>query len=295
MAELNCPKEFRQKVLESVQNYQFHSEPEGCFISTPFLDASGDNLLVRVRKSDGGYVVDDGGYISHMTEYVQPTSRSIRRVNEILRDTPSIFGMSLNRDEGTIYMRCPDNEIGGAVLKVIQAVIALDGSLSHVAVESTKDQSRSRTSLGPRVATKIVNSIKPILNQNLAQRNVIVNGQAVEDWKVDLRYQPKILTDMDKIRHPSITSVVVIAVDLAIKEPIHKASEAMARAIDIKGAHEDYEIRVALDTHQQNGTVLAAKGLLEKHQDNKFRVFDLGKPGYLAQFTNQIHLEVGAL
>jgi hypothetical protein len=88
--------------------------------------------------------------------------------------------------------------------------------------------------------------------------------------------------------------VAILAVDLAVKYPMSKASDALATALDIKSAHEDFDIRVAVDTHQQNGAVAGAARLLEEHHGDKFRVHPLTTKRLLADFTAQIRAELGA-
>lgn len=198
---------------------------------------------------------------------------------------------SLNRDEGTVEVLCDSQGLTSAVLRLLQLVISLEASVGYLSVVSAKQKPLSRHRLGPRVSTRIAHSIRPLLRPEMAQRNIEVSGYAVDAWQVDFLYQPRRMEDRGKLQ---ASAVAIIAVDLAVKNPMSKASDALARAWDIKSRHEDFEIRVALDTHQQNGHVLGAKKLLEEHHESKFLVHDLTTKQLLATFTSQIRAELGA-
>lgn len=296
MATINqCPEWLRNELQRLHFEMEVLEQEDGCYIVTPFLDASGDNIIIRVRQNGNEFLVDDAGFISRLTAYIQPSSAFVRRMNEALRGISDLYGATLDLNEGNVLFSCEESQLSNTVMRAMQAIIALDGNLGFLSVQSTKRPPHTRTSLGPRVATKIAKSIRPILRQQLAHKGAIVSGQAVEDWRVDLLYEPRTFATRSHSRSALISSVVIIALDIAVKEPISKAGDALVRAWDIKGAHQDYEVRVAIDSHGQNGLVAAAKNLLEKHHDNKFLVYDLATTDKLIEFTNQIHADLGAM
>lgn len=287
-----CSEGLKTTLRRRLTAYEFHETESGCYLTTPFLDPSGDALAVRIQESPTHCVMDDSGYVAHVMSRVAPNTAALRQAESLLRGLVGSFGATLNHDDGTVQLVSAQDRVTESIVRFIQLFIALDTVVGQLSFEGERQAARQRPTLGPRASTKIAKEIKPALDQNLIQRRAIVDGKAYSAWPVDFIYEPR-----KKLPIEGVSRVVVLGVDLAVQEPLLRASDAFMRVVDIKSAHQDYDIRVAVDPHGKNGMVDAAKKLLLEHQlDTKaYSVFDLGDRTRFADLTSQIRYEVGEL
>ncbi len=293
MVEMNeCSSDVRKAIVTALSRYDFYPSGEGCYVASPFLDSSGDRLSLHVVEQNGKCIIDDGGYIAQSLERIAERTAAERRSQSLLRSAAEMFGAVLNTSEGVIQIECARSQTGRAATTFMQLLLYLDSSVAALTTESEREPVNVRPSIGIRVASKIARSIRPAVSKRV-QRGATVGGLAYDSWQVDFFYTPVVRTGLSA-KNNGVHPVVVIGVDLAVKEPLNRASDALARAIDIHGGHPSYAIRMALDTHGQNGPVASAGKLLREYQGEVYGTFDLNDRANFALFARTINAELGA-
>jgi len=280
--------ELKKEVGSQLHFYVDDTQRAGVFI-LPFKDNLGDNFVIRLRGSDGYYTLDDGGIIKNTLLIMSETVGGVRSgklVSALVRS----FDAHFNRAEGLIELMSGLNEVVPKILHFTKLLVTLDTMLVEMAKEERELAKPQRQSLGPRVSQRMRKSLNPLIKMGKVSHRFTVDGLTVPDWMVDFAYEPK----LEPVAQ-SVELVVVIAVDLAVLDPVHKATYAFSRAVDIKSAHGRYDIKIAFDRHGQNSTSLNAANFLIEHQlDTKsYNAIDISRSGDYAQLVNRINRETG--
>jgi len=284
-------KELLDEALEGLRaqfEWIIDEKSDSYVLSLPFKDGMGDNFVIRVRDGDEKYAIDDAGTIGNTLFTIRETIRD-RKSEQMARALIDSFGAAIDLDEGTIGFQAKYEEIQDKILHLSKLMVSLDTILTQRIKEERKEERSQRQSLGPRASQKIRKSLHSMIEEGLVNYRYMVDGLTIPDWLVDFAYKP--------LMEPLVQTselIVVITVDLAVLDPIMKSAHAFSRAVDIKAAHQNYEIRVAYDTHGQNSNSENAANFLREHQlyRNEYLAIDVSETGHYVDFLNNISREV---
>lgn len=281
-------KQLQDDVVRQFQLLRDRTSEASVFV-LPFKDSYGDNLVIRLRENEKCFILDDGGIASNALFVISETVGGIK-ANKLVSSLIKSFGARLDQTEGLVEIESGYNEVIPKILHFTKMLITLDTMLVDIAKEEREEEKPERQSLGPRALHKLRKPLKPLIEAGNIKPRYVVAGKAVPDWMVDLAYKPlyPYLARQSEL-------VLFITVDLAVHDPILKSAHAFSRAVDIKAAHENYDIRIAYDRHGQNSTSLNAANLLSEHQaDSKaYTAIDLANEQDFVKLVNQVRQENG--
>jgi hypothetical protein len=156
----------------------------------------------------------------------------------------------------------------------------------------------SGQSLGPRLATDLYRQMNSWVKQSprghreqilrRIKRSHLVEGLANPKWKVDFFYEPLLRIPAQTPAPP----VVLITVDLGVKEPLFKAEHAVTMSRDIALKTKEHDVRLAFAGNGRRDESLVAKNVIKSLSDNVYRYFDLDEPEEKRAFTTQIRSEI---
>ncbi len=260
----------------------------GVFV-LPFKDNLGDNFIIRLRRNEGHYILDDGGVTRNTLLIMAETVGGVKSgklVSALLRS----FDAHFNRAEGLIELVSGFDKIIPKMLHFTKLLATLDTMLVEIVKEERELVKPQRQSLGPRASQRIRKSLKPLIKVGKVSHRFTVDGLTIPDWMVDFAYEPK----LEPIAQ-SVELVVLITVDLAVLDPVLKATYAFSRAVDIRSAHAKYDIKIAFDRHGQNSTSLNAANFLVEHQldSRAYSAIDISRPPDYMELVNRINRETG--
>lgn len=281
-------RELRQEVGNQFHFYVDETYDAGIFV-LPFKDNLGDNFVIRLKQNDAHYILDDGGVTRNTLLIMAETVggvKSSKLVAALLRS----FDAHFNRAEGLIELVSGFDKIIPEILHFAKLLVTLDTMLVEITKEEREVAKPQRQSLGPRASQRIRKSLNPLIRMGKVSHRFIVDGLTVPDWMVDFAYEPK-LEPIAQL----VELVVLITVDLAVLDPVLKATYAFSRAVDIKSAHAKYDVKIAFDRHGQNSTSLNAANFLVEHQlDNRaYSTIDISRSPDYAELVNRINRETG--
>lgn len=232
---------FEQLKNEVGRQFHFYMDEisKAGVLTLPFKDSSGDNFIVRLSEDNRRFKLDDGGTIKSSLLLITETGGGVRPIRIIDSLTRS-FNAHFNESEGLIELTSEYNEIIPKLLHFIKMLITLDTMLLEIAVEEKEKEKEKphRVSLGPRASQKLWTPLKPLIKGEKVRHRFEIDGLTIPDWMVDFAYKPTgphmaLLPDM----------ILLITVDLAVLDPITKATHAYSRAIDIKAAHDEIPVK----------------------------------------------------
>ncbi len=278
----------KEEVGKQLDFYVDEIENVGVFI-LPFKDNLGDNFVMRLRRNEEHYVLDDGGATTNTLLIISETVGGVKSgklVSALIRS----FDAHLNRAESLIELKSGFDEIIPKVLHFTKLLVTLDTMLVEVAEEERELARPQRRTLGPRVSQRVRKALNPLIKVGKVSHRFMVDGLTVPDWMVDFAYEPK----LEPVAQ-TVELAVLIAVDLAVLDPVLKATYAFSRAVDIKSAHEKYDIRIAFDRHGQNSASLNAANFLAQHQTDSqaYTTIDLSKKQKFSDLVNLVNRETG--
>jgi hypothetical protein len=281
-------RKLRDAVGDQFHFYMDETFEMGIFV-LPFKDSLGDNFVIRLRESDGYYILDDGGITKNALFIMSETIGGVKS-GKLVSDLAKSFNGHFNRAEGLVQLASGYAEIIPKLLHFTKLLVTLDTMLVEIAREERELEKPQRRSLGPRASQRIRKSLNPLIKVSKVSHRFTVDGLTVPDWMVDLAYEPK----LEPIAQ-CVELAVLITVDLAVLDPVLKATYAFSRAVDIKSAHAKYDIKIAYDRHGQNSASLNAANFLTQHQlDNKaYTTIDISKATEFGQLVNLINRETG--
>lgn len=265
-----------------------------CIIKLPFKDMMGDYLIIRAKESGGGIILDDAGLVGNILFDIRETYED-KKSERLAKDLVEDFGARYSNFDETIEIETDPGRITGDLLGFSRLIISLDGVLRKPFKEKRAVEKPHKESLGPRASQKLRKSLKPLIKAEQIDYRVIINGLTVPEWLVDIAYKPIARTLVD-----SSELIVVIAVDLAVTDPLLKSSYAYMRAVDIRDAHKNYDIRLALDTHGQNSSSANAAEFLKLHERDRefeyiYKAIDISKKAEYDNFVIKVRDEVGII
>lgn len=281
-------EQIRNEIGNQLQFYMDENLDMGIFI-LPFKDSLGDNFVVRVGENDGHFMLDDAGMIQNtlflMSETVGGVKAS-RLVYALVRSFDSRF----DRAEGLVELASGYDEVVSKLLHFAKLLVTMDTMLVEIGKEEKESVRPYRQSLGPRASYRIRRSLRPLIQSKKVNHRVTVDGLTVPDWMVDFAYKPVI-----EQLAITVEMVILISVDLAVLDPIIKATYAYSRAMDIHAAHNKYDIRIAYDTHGQNSASAAGANFLKEHQvyDKAYRAIDLSRSENFIELVRAVNRETG--
>ena len=174
--------------------------------------------------------------------------------------------------------------------RFLKLVLTLDTLLAASSRDSRAREEPHKQSLGPRASQKLHSSLLPLIKTQKVRYKGIVDGMVIPDWLVDVQYEQRPV-----ISRPRTETVLIIAVDLAVQDPVQRATHAHARAWDIKKKHSPYDIRVVYDTHGQNGSVGYAVEYLKEYSTTTgaYAPLDISTADRFNELIHRVDAEAG--
>lgn len=258
-------------------------------VTLPFRDNLGDNFVVRIGKNDVHFILDDAGLVQNTLFMMSQTLgglKASRLVNALVRS----FDAHFDRVEGVIGLVSGYDEVESRLLHFLKLLITIDTMLVEVGKEEKEAVRPYRQSLGPRASQRIRKSIKPLIDIKKVNHRVEVSGISVSNWLVDFAYKPT----LERLAVET-ELVVLISVDLAVLDPIFKATYAHSRATDIRAAHRNYDIRIAYDAHGQNSNAESGANFLRQHEiyERAYSTIDLSSKEKFVELVRAVNRETG--
>ena len=263
--------------------FDVREEEDSLWVSLPLHDRSGDPMAVRLRDTGSEILIDDEGVIAHLLVSLGDAgSRGYR----LLQTTANAYGLEINSDTGLVEMSAvPDDPdvAARAALHFAKVVLSLDTILS----EMLQRGQEARSKLGQRVVGTISKELKARKKLRHMERFATVSGSIVDRWKVDYSYKPLAILENEL--------VMIVGVDIGVAEPLSKAEHVLSLAMDVKGAHPDYLLRVAYDGKEngvgKNGARTAVR-MMREHGADLLSTFDLGDVGERKKFYEHVDEEL---
>lgn len=281
-------RELREQVGSQFHFYVDETSDAGVFV-LPFKDNLGDNFVIRLSENDGYYILDDGGVTKNTLFMISETIGGVKS-GKLVAGLVESFDAHFDRAEGLVQLASGYDEIIPKLLHFTKLLVTLDTMLVEIGREERELEKPQRRTLGPRASQKIRKPLKPLIRVGKVNHRFIVDGWTVPDWMVDFAYKP-VLEPLAS----SVQMVILIAVDLAVLDPILKSTHAFSRAVDIKAAHANYDIGIAFHRHGQNSASLNAANFLTQHQidSRAYTTIDLSRESDFAELVNRINRETG--
>jgi len=278
----------KEELCNRIQYYLDEDSGAGIFIM-PIKDNMGDNFVIRLREKNSHYIIDDGGAIGN-TLFIMSETIGGTRASKLVSDLTHNFDCHPNRAEGVIELIAPEEKIVSTLLHFTKLLVTLDTMLVEVGKEEREAERPQRQSLGPRASQRVRKRLKPLIKAEKVRQRVIIAGLTVPDWMVDFAYEPKI----EPVAH-TIELALLITVDLAVLDPIAKATHAFSRAVDIRSAHANYDIHIGYDRHGQNSNSAHAADFISQHQidTRSYHAIDLSNSSEYEELFNRISSETG--
>lgn len=261
---------------------------DSCILALPFKDSMGDNFVIRIREHNGLFVLDDAGVTENTLFTIRETIGD-RKAEQLVNELMVSFDAHLDRAEGVIETKSQQGEINDKLLHFTKLLLTLDTMLVQTVSVEKQAEKPHRQSLGPRASQKIRKSLHPLIKEGLINYRYTIDGLAIPDWLVDFVYKPS----LQPLAQTS-EFVILITVDLAVVEPILKSAHAYSRAVDIKTAHQNYELRIIFDTHGQNSASSNAARFITEHElySKAYKAIDVSEAAKYGDFVATVNREV---
>ena len=249
-------------------------------VSLPLHDRSGDFVRVRVRSTEAGVLIDDAGAIAHLLFALDDDGPKGTRAYRFFEEAVSSYGLTPHAD-GRLQLVTgsdPDAAAGG-VLYFAKIVLSLDALLVNI----LRDGAVSNAVPGRRIVSEITRELR---KRNLLQRmdrRWAARGTNNPEWKVHYAYGG---ASSDSRR------VLIVGVDLAVKDPIRNAAHVIALALDVKSPQHD--LRVAYSAYGRNGPSAYAADLIRGHGVGLLTPFDLADKEQHQGFFDAVADDLGA-
>ncbi len=281
-------RQLRDEVGNQFHFYMDETSERGIFV-LPFKDSMGDNFVIRVRENDRHFILDDAGIMQN-TLFTMSQTIGGTRPNKLVSALVRSFDAHFDQMEGVVELASGYDEIVPKLLHFVKLLVTLDTMLVEIGKEEKELARPYRQSLGPRASHRIRRSLRPLIQARKVNHRVTVDGLTVPDWMVDFAYKPTLERLVVEVE-----MVILISVDLAVLDPVVKATYAYARAMDIKAAHAKYDIRIAYDTHGQNSASASGANFLSEHQiyDKAYTAIDLSKRENFGELVRTVNRETG--
>ena len=282
---------FEQIKTEIGNQFYFYVDENldmGIFV-LPIRDNLGDNFIVRLGEKDGHLILDDAGMIQNTLFMMSETVGGIK-ATRLVSALVTSFGAHFDKIEGLVELVSEYDEVIAKLLHFVKLLVTMDTMLVEIGKEESELVRPYRQSLGPRASQRIRKSLRPLIQVGKVDYRMTVDGLTVPDWLVDFAYKPIL-----KRLFMEVEMVILISVDLAVLDPIVKATYAYSRAMDIKAAHTKYDIRIAYDTHGQDSASASGANFLREHQiyDKAYTAVDLSKRENFIDLVNSVNRETG--
>ena len=230
-----------QDIIEKVRNHavtriESVETPQGCRISLPLLEPSGDVISVTVNQGSppGVYYVTDGGRLNGLlfeSSDAKPSASDKSLVNAIAERASLQFD-----DERRVYFATAEAKTLGYWAFEVGRTIAT--------VASIVPAPRRRRG-GRRLSTYVISQLeKELTQQGLRDRlrgMRRIRGVTETEQRVDLSYR-KMISPLEN--RDSFIDVFVIATDLKQKEPVVSAKSAVIAAHDLSALAEGPIVRI---------------------------------------------------
>ncbi len=289
---MRIPNNLFEKIKSEIGNqldFYIDEKASKAIFVLPLKDNLGDNFIIRIGENKEHFVLDDAGMIQNTLFAINEIIGGVRAgrlVSVLVRS----FDARLDKVEGVIELGSRYDEIVPKLLHFAKLLVTIDTMLVEIGKEEKALARPYRQSLGPRASQRMRKSLKPLIDVKKVNHRVSVDGLTVSDWMVDFAYKPitrRLATDVEM--------VILISVDLAVVDPVMKATYAYSRAMDIKAAHDKYAIRIAYDTHGQNSASASGANFLNEHQirDKAYTAIDLSKAINYTNLVETVNRETG--
>ncbi len=281
-------RQLREEVGDQFRLYLDETSDMGVFV-LPFKDNLGDNFVIRVRENDGYFILDDGG-IAKNTLFIMSETIGGVKSGKLVSVLVRSFDARFDKIEGLVELVSGYDEVVPKLLHFVKLLVTMDTMLVEIGKEEKELARPYRQSLGLRASHRIRRSLRPLIQVRKVDYRVTVDGLTVPDWLVDFAYKPTL-----ELLAIEVEMVILISVDLAVLDPVVKATYAYSRAMDIKAAHAKYDIRIAYDTHGQNSASASGANFISEHQiyDKAYTAIDLSKRENFAELVRTVNRETG--
>ena len=275
-----------------------YEDGQSCVLTVPWLDSLGEPLRLVVSLNDNSARVDDDGAIFFAIGRLSVLSETQRHsVEQFVEEFLSMHGLSWNKDDRVVEMKLDPEPLPTTLLYFAQTIGGCMSALPVITAQSLEKGSEGR-SLGPRLATKLSREIEAWVKQyqgphrrdilRRVKRRHPVEGAANPNWKVDFFYEP-LLRIPTQLQEPP---VVLITVDLGVKEPLFKAEHAVTMCRDIALKDRGYAVRLAFSGDGRNGESHVAREIIKTLSKDTYYPYDLDDSGVNTRFSNLLKSEI---
>ena len=233
---MECQDILEKVRIHAVTRIESVETPQGCSISLPLLEPSGDVVSVTVNEGSGPgvYYVTDGGRLNGLlfeSSATKPSASDKSLVKAMAERASLQFD-----DERRVYFATAEAKTLGYWAFEVGRTIAT--------VASIVPAPRRRRG-GRRLSKYVISQLEKELTQQGLRARLRgprrIRGVTETEQRVDLSYRKMIkpLEDRD-----SFVDVFVIATDLKQKEPVLSAKSAVIAAHDLSALAENPIVRI---------------------------------------------------
>ncbi len=245
----------------------------------PFGDQHGDPLSFSIGYHDNQVTVNDKGAVAGLLFSLgqdEDDTPGIKLLSALARSN----NLVVDYDFGLVRTSCPLNELFDTLPTFARVVLTLLTASPHL----ERRQSRSRT-LGRRLSSRIKAHYEKEGIDRYVERTSHIPGVAVQQWPADFHWKLAVGR-----RHQN---VFTLAADLDIKNPLVKAHRVSSLALDTRYLRPDDELRVVINTGENNdGACQAAKLIREHSPDLKYTVYDFDDDRQRGSFLERAVMEL---
>ncbi len=249
-------------------------------VQMPFYDGLGEPFVFVVRSDGESIRIDDDGALFLSIGRLAPlTEKDEGYLDRFVAEFLRTAGIQWNQDEQTAGLLIQESSMAADIWHFGASIFACSAALAPARELNMHRSSGAQT--GRRLATRIRHDLQndPGLPDDAKKqiRSRYPMRGASANWQVDIFYERKGLGNVV----PGGT--VMIAVDLAVNNPLDPAGRALTKARDIKRAHNDHAIRlvhtsedikVGQAASSDCGAVSDARRLIDTHSDDVYDAFD---------------------
>lgn len=275
-----------------------YEEGQTCVLTVPWIDSLGEPLRIVVTQHGDSAVVDDDGTIFFATGRLGISSEPRHRaIEEFTSDFLAVHGLTWNKEDQVAEMVIDAGHLTRSLMNFGQTVGACLATLPVIVQQQQETPSDGR-SLGPRLATKINRQFVTWIKQypegrrreilRRVKRRQPIEGVANPRWMVDFFYEPLLRTPAEAQEPP----VVLITVDLGVKEPLFKAEHAVTMSRDIVLTGHEYTVRLAFAGDGRNGDSKTAREIIKILSKDTYLYYDLDDSNVNRSFINMLRSEV---
>ena len=235
-----------------------------CIVRLPFWNGEGDPIELTVAVEDGRAVIDDSGSIAGLLFSLGQDHEGTPAF-KLIEALSKAHNLEINYDDGLVKLSVSEGNIYNGIAEMAKVVLAMQTVVPHI-----RQPRRRRTSLGPRVRTKVARKYRQLEVFDLIEKTYQLDGATLSGWPIDFHWSVG--------RNGSSYEVNVVTADLNVAEPLEKAQRIAALSVDTREQLQpgNRRLRVVIESQDDNAQALRAADFLRFHGDElDYRVFDL--------------------